>query len=127
MEKFNVAAEFLLYINPPKFIVVLFPNSPQIMIKNQHFFNGAGVDLCVMTAPQQETSPLLNSNSLQSPANPGKIFKFSILGIKKCLPKKIFWTNLTCSFLIKGAKVLKGSMLILLLKLFIYIYFPRFS
>ena len=82
--------------------MVLFPNSPQIMIKKQHFFNGAGVDLCVMTAPQQETSPLLNSNSLQSPANPGKIFKFSILGIEKCLPKKIFLDLSNMFFFDKG-------------------------
>ena len=91
----------LLFINPPKIIVVLFPIHHKYNDK-KHFFNGAGVDLCVMTVPQQETSPLLNSNSLQSPANPGKIFKFSILGIEKCLPQK---------------KVLKGSLLIL----FIYL------
>ena len=55
-----------------------------------------------MTIQQQETSPLLNSNSLQSPANPGKIFKFSILGIEKCLPKKIFLDLSNMFFFDKG-------------------------
>ena len=92
----------LLFINPPKIIVVLFPIHHKYNDKKKHFFNGSGVDLCVMTVPQQETSPLLNSNSLQSPANPGKIFKFSILGIEKCLPQKNFLDLFNMFFFDKG-------------------------
>ena len=81
----------LLFINPPKIIVVLFPIHHKYNDKKKHFFNGAGVDLCVMTVPQQETSPLLNSNSLQSPANPGKKFQiFYIRYRKMSTPKKFF-------------------------------------